>query len=197
MFVRECKIIVRIARAESEEAVSQARGLFREYAASLTADLCFQNFERELARLPGEYAPPEGRLFLAFVSDSPEARAGSEPVDTRQCAPELGAADASIEASTEAAETVGCVALRKFDSTSCEMKRLYVRPKFRGQGIARALVGAVMHAAREIGYRRICLDTLPEMAGAQALYHSIGFEEVSPYRFYPVPGVRFFELPLS
>lgn len=183
------KSIFRIARADGEADVAQARMLFREYAAALSVDLCFQNFESELASLPGEYAPPTGRLYLAFVTASQEGGV-SDQHDAPTAATGISAGVAGQ------ADATGCVALRKFDSTSCEMKRLYVRPEFRGQGIARGLVEEVMQAARELKYRKVLLDTLPEMAEAQALYRSLGFREVPPYRTYTEPGVRFFELAL-
>ncbi|HUJ30905.1 MAG TPA: GNAT family N-acetyltransferase [Candidatus Acidoferrum sp.] len=157
--------MVRIVSAETAEAVRQAAMLFREYAASLGVDLSFQDFDRELAGLPGDYAPPSGRLLLAFVGETPEP--------------------------------VGCIALRRIDAETCEMKRLYVRPQSRGHGAGRVLAEGVIHAAREIGYRRMRLDTLPQMAEAQALYRALGFREIPPYRYNPVAGTRYFELPLS
>src|SRR5271155_6157284 len=125
----------RIVLADTVEAISQAAVLFHEYAAALTVDLAFQDFEQEVASLLGEYAPPTGRLFLSFVD---------------------GATDAA-----------GCVALRRIDVDTCEMKRLYVRTGFRGHGVGRALALAVIAAAHEIGYRFMRLDTLPEMSNAQ------------------------------
>ncbi len=165
--------MLRIVSADSRETVQKAAVLFREYASNLTVDLSFQEFEAELAELPGDYAPPQGCLLLAFIESSAEGQLGSE-------VPGLA----------------GCVALRQFESTTCEMKRLYIRPQFRGRGVGRGLARAVMDAARRIGYRSVRLDTLPEMAKAQALYRSLGFREILPYRFNPVPGARFFEMGL-
>ncbi len=168
-----------IISAETDEGVEQASVLFREYAASLGVDLSFQNFEQELASLPGDYAPPDGRLFLAVLDDAPAGTQGS-PSSTSSTSPHVA----------------GCIALRKIDAETCEMKRLYVRPQFRGHGAGRALADAVIAAAREIGYRRMRLDTLPQMTEAQALYRGLGFREIPPYRHNPVVGSRYFELEL-
>jgi putative acetyltransferase len=90
----------------------------------------------------------------------------------------------------------GCVALRRIDAETCEMKRLYVRPAGRRSGVGRKLAEAVITEARARGYRRMLLDTLPEMEAAQALYRSIGFRDTEPYRHNPVPGASFLELEL-
>jgi putative acetyltransferase len=175
--------MLRIVQADTKETVAHAATLFREYASALSVDLRFQDFEKELAELPGHYAPPDGRLFLAFLEDATKAQQGS--------------ISSASSASSTSPRPAGCIALRRMDSTTCEMKRLYVRSEFRGHGVGRALAEALIQSAREIGYQRMRLDTLPEMAGAQILYQSLGFREIEPYRFNPIPGTRYLELALS
>jgi putative acetyltransferase len=143
-------------------ATNEARRLFAEYAESLDFSLCFQGFDRELEGLPGEYAPPSGRLILAILGDS----------------------------------QAGCAALRKINESTCEMKRLYVRPEFRKKGIGRELAEQIIKVARQIGYKRMRLDTVPAMKEAVSLYHSLGFTEIAPYGENPIPGALFMELDL-
>lgn len=92
---------------------------------------------------------------------------------------------------------IGCVALRALSNATCEMKRLYVRPAARGRGVGRLLTRAVLSAARESGYERVLLDTLPSMSAARALYHSLGFTEVPPYCHNPIPGASYLALDLD
>lgn len=148
-----------IREAHEEPGLSAVRRLFLEYAHSLGISLRFQQFHEELARLPGEYAPPAGALLLALWER----------------------------------EGAGCVGFHAWESGIAEMKRLYVRPPFRGTGTGRALVEAAMTRAHSLGYDRIRLDTLPTMASAQALYRQLGFGEIAPYRPNPVPGAKYFE----
>lgn len=148
-----------LRHAASAEEIEMARGLFHEYEKSIGISLCFQNFAEEVATLPGDYAPPAGRLVLAFV----EGR------------------------------IAGCVALRKIGEGVAEMKRLYVRPEFRGMKLGRRLAEAVLHEAGSIGYAAIRLDTLSTMKEAQALYVSMGFSDIPPYNDHPIAGTRFME----
>jgi ribosomal protein S18 acetylase RimI-like enzyme len=153
---------VDVVRATTSEQVEVVRRLFLEYAASLGFDLGFQDFERELASLPGDYAPPEGCLFLALHGQ----------------------------------EAAGCVAFHKFSAGVCEMKRLYVRPAYRGLHIGRTLAEAAVDEARQIGYSCVRLDTVPGMLRAQGLYRGLGFREIEAYRYNPIPGTRYMELVL-
>ncbi len=147
------------------------RRLFLEYAASLGFDLGFQGFEQELAELPGEYAPPRGRLLLALAEEP-----ASGPLESR---------------------ALGCVALKPMDSETCEMKRLYVSPALRGRGLGRLLAEGVIAEARAIGYRRMRLDSIETMKEALGLYRSLGFQPIAPYRFNPIPGAVYLELLLA
>lgn len=164
---------VRIVQAESAAQIEQARELFQEYAQSLGFSLCFQNFDQELAGLPGDYAAPAGRLLLVEYEN----------------------------------QLAACGALHPFAENSnhkpsklpefCEMKRLYVRPQFRGKGLGKLLAEYLINAAREVGYQRMRLDTIEQqMTGAVALYRQLGFKEIAPYRPNPIAGVLYMELEL-
>jgi len=138
--------------------------LLREYERGIGTSLCFQDFEAELAALPGAYAPPRGLLILA-----------------RQATDGL---------------LIGCVALRPVAAAPelCEMKRLYVTAAARNSGLGRQLAEAAITAGRRLGYRRMCLDTLPQMLAAQALYRSLGFRQTGESA--DEPRVILFERPL-
>jgi putative acetyltransferase len=151
-----------IHQATSPTDIAIARTLFQEYADDLGIDLCFQGFAAELAQLPGSYAPPQGRLLVAWVDDL----------------------------------AAGCVALRRFRESICEMKRLFVRPAFRGRGIGKTLVDALIREANQIGYTTMCLDTLPALAAATQLYESAGFVRRAPYYDTPLGETIFMERPL-
>lgn len=144
-----------------------ARTVLREYAAGLGVDLCFQNFEHELASLPGEYSPPAGALLLATV-DGQLAACG------------------------------GLRALPDVDyPNACEMKRLYVRPAFRRYGLGRLLAQALIDRATEAGYSVMLLDTLDDMEAARGLYATLGFEEIPPYYYNPIPGAHYLKADLD
>jgi len=97
----------------------------------------------------------------------------------------------------EHGQAIGCGALRRVSEEICEMKRLYVRPMARGRGAGLALINALMKGAREIGYAKMRLDTLPSMTKAIALYRALGFKEIAPYRYNPIPGSLFLEMALD
>ena len=145
------------------DALDVIRMLFREYADWLGVDLCFQSFEQELKSLPGRYALPGGRLYIA----------------------------------REDGKAAGCVALRPLDGGNCEMKRLYVRPEFRGTGMGEALVRRIIQDAAAIGYRRMVLDTLITMQPAIRLYQKLGFMVIEPYYDNPIEGTVYLGMDLD
>lgn len=152
-----------ISHAKTADEVENTRGLFKEYASMIGVDLCFQDFERELKELPGEYSEPGGCILLA----------------------------------SKGSALVGCVALRPLGGELCEMKRMYVRPAFRSQGVGRILAQNLIVEAKRRGYVKMRLDSLPIMKEAQTLYRSLGFREISPYRPNPIEGAVFMELDLK
>jgi ribosomal protein S18 acetylase RimI-like enzyme len=156
--------MLNIFQAEKTEDVAVVRELMLEYATSLEFNLCFQGFEEEMSSLPGKYAPPTGRLLLAFWEGRP----------------------------------AGVIALRALQEQGlCEMKRLYVRPEFRGHAIGRILAERLISEARESGYSRMRLDTVPgQMDRAIAMYRELGFKETGPYYNSPVSQTLFMELDL-
>ena len=158
--------VIFIASSVAPHDLDQVRLLFREYAQTLDVNLCFQNFEAELASLPGEYGAPRGALALATV----------------------------------AGVLAGCCALRPLDgvdyANACEMKRLYVRPAYRGLGLGRSLAEAVMDQALQAGYSCVLLDTLDDMEAARALYDDLGFEDIPPYYFNPIAGAHYLKADL-
>ncbi len=152
---------ITIAASSDSTDMAAVRDIFRDYARTLGVDLCFQNFEAELAGLPGDYAAPRGTLLTAQVDG----------------------------------ELAGCCAIRPLDSVNypnaCEMKRLYARPAFRGQGVGRSLVEVALDFARLAGYDCVLLDTLSDMEAARALYEDLGFEEIPPYYHNPIAGAHY------
>ena len=143
---------------------SQTRLIFLEYASTLKVDLAFQDFHNELGNLPGEYASPRGTVVLAWVDGA----------------------------------LAGCCALRPLDSSdyanAAEMKRLFVRPSFRGMGLGRQLTEAILDAARTAAYSCVLLDTLDDMEAARALYEDLGFAEIPPYYHNPHAGAHYLKV---
>ena len=152
---------VKLLPAVSTAELSGVRTLFMEYAATLNIDLCFQNFSAELDALPGEYTTPRGALVFATVNG----------------------------------ELAGCCAMRPLDAVdypnACEMKRLFVRPSYRGLQLGRLLAEGILDLSRQAGYDCILLDTLDDMESARALYQELGFEEIPPYYFNPIAGAHY------
>lgn len=158
---------IRLFVPDTEAWLDRTRAILREYAASLPIDLGFQGFEAELAALPGDYAPPRGVLLLALADG----------------------------------EVAGSGAMRPLAHAgspgACEMKRLYIRPAFRGLGLGRLLAQALIDAARRAGHAAMLLDTLDGMHGARALYASLGFGEIAPYYANPIAGTHYLKLDLD
>ncbi|WP_201747904.1 GNAT family N-acetyltransferase [Chitinophaga vietnamensis] len=140
--------------------LEQVKILFREYANWLNVDLSFQQFEEEMAQLPGAYAAPTGALFLALADG----------------------------------QVAGCVAIRPFDNTTAEMKRLFVRDAFKGHGVGKALAGAAVAESKALGYKRILLDTLAHMRPAIELYKSLGFQPIAAYYDNPLTSAVYLSL---
>jgi ribosomal protein S18 acetylase RimI-like enzyme len=158
---------IELIDADTPALIDGARELFREYAALLGVDLCFQNFDAELAGLPGDYAAPGGALLVALVDG----------------------------------QLAGCGALRALPDAdypnACEMKRLFVRRAFRRFGLGRQLAQQLMDLATRAGYSTLLLDTLDDMEAARGLYGSLGFEEIPPYYFNPIPGAHYLKVDLD
>ena len=158
---------IRLQDPDSPALMEATRGLFNEYAQALGIDLCFQGFDEELAALPGDYAAPQGGLLLAFVDG----------------------------------ELAGCGAFRPLPdadyANACEMKRLYVRRAFRRFGLGRLLAQALIDRATQAGYSAMLLDTLDDMEAARGLYQTLGFVEVPPYYFNPLPGAHYLKVDLA
>lgn len=150
-----------IDAATSAQDMAIAAQLFREYADSLGLDLAFQNFDDELAQLPGDYAAPRGALLLAYVDGALAGCCALRPLD-----------NADIP-------------------NAAEMKRLYVRRAFRGFGLGRQLAETILDAARQAGYASVLLDTLDDMEAARNLYADLGFQSIEPYYHNPIPGAHY------
>lgn len=158
---------ITLVAPESPAQLDATRTILREYAEGLGVDLGFQNFEEELAALPGEYAPPGGQLLIALVDG----------------------------------EIAGCGGLRAMPeadhANACEMKRLYVRPAFRRFGLGRLIAQALIDEAIRAGYSSMLLDTLDDMEAARGLYASLGFVEIPPYYYNPIPGAHYLKVDLE
>jgi ribosomal protein S18 acetylase RimI-like enzyme len=158
---------IKVVEADTGALIDAVRSLFLEYEQSLGIDLCFQNFRAEVAGLPGEYAPEGGALLVALVDGQP----------------------------------AGCGALRPLPEVdypnACEMKRLFVRPGYRRYGLGRQLAQQLMDLATRAGYSTLLLDTLDEMEVARGLYASLGFEDIPPYYFNPIPGAHYLKVELD
>jgi putative acetyltransferase len=158
--------VIEILSPRHEADLLQTKEIFLAYAKAINIDLCFQDFETELANLPGDYSPPRGALLLAWVDQT----------------------------------LAGCCALRPIDSSdyanAAEMKRLFVRPEFRGLGLGRQLAESIIDAARMSGYDSVLLDTLDDMEIARAMYEDLGFKEIPPYYHNPLAGAHYLKVDL-
>ncbi len=152
---------------ETAQDFDEARAIVREYANSLGVDLCFQDLDHELSNLAQIYGPPQGRVLLAYVDGA----------------------------------LAGCGAFRSLPDAdhvnACEMKRLYVKRAFRRFGLGRFLAAALIDQASQAGYSSMLLDTLDEMEAARELYASLGFVEIEPYYFNPIPGAHYLKVDLA
>lgn len=151
---------------DSADDWDSTRQILREYAASLDVDLCFQEFELELRALPGQYEAPGGAMLLALVDGQVAGCGGFRPL------------------------------LDVDYANACEMKRLFVRPAFRGFGLGRLLAQGLIDSATQAGYSAMLLDTFDDMESARSLYDSLGFEPVPPYYFNPIPGAHYLKVDL-
>lgn len=157
---------IRFITPSTSAELDATRSVFKEYAAQLGVDLCFQNFDDELQALPGDYAGPGGALILALTDGTV---AGCCALRALPTADHVNAA---------------------------EMKRLYVRPAYRRLGLGRQLVETVLDAARVAGYHSVLLDTLDDMESARALYAELGFVDIPPYYHNPLAGAHYLKVVL-
>lgn len=143
-----------------------AAQIVAEYVEALGVDLSFQAIEAELEALPDHYAAPGGVMLLAWVDG----------------------------------ELAGCGGLRPLPEAdypnACEMRRLYVRKAFRRFGLGRLLAQALIDHGLRAGYSCMLLDTLDDMEAARGLYDSLGFEEIPPFYFNPLPGAHYLKVDL-
>lgn len=151
----------RLITPKSPKDIEATRVIFREYEADLGVDLCFQDFEAELANLPGDYAEPWGALRLARLGDQIAGCCAMRRLETADY------------------------------SNACEMKRLFVRKAYRGTGLGRILAENILEAAAIAGYQHLLLDTLDDMEAARSLYEDLGFQEIPPYYHNPIAGSHY------
>jgi putative acetyltransferase len=159
--------VIELLTPATPDLLGATRGIFVEYAEQLGVDLCFQNFDAELANLPADYAAPQGALLLALVDGEVAGCGALRPLT-----------DVDYP-------------------NACEMKRLYVRPAFRRFGLGRLLAQALMDRGVQAGYSNLLLDTLDDMEAARGLYASLGFEEIPPYYFNPIAGAHYLRASLA
>ena len=159
--------VIELTRPATPEDMDAMRAIFHEYAQGLGVNLCFQQFDQELAQLPGDYAAPRGALFMAKVLGEIAGCCALRPLDAVDY------------------------------PNAAEMKRLYVRKPFRNRGLGRVLAQAALDAAREADYSCVLLDTLDDMESARELYEELGFEEIPPYYHNPIPGAHYLKVDLQ
>ena len=157
---------IELVTPDTPAQISATRLIFTEYAEQLGVDLCFQNFDAELADLPGEYASPRGALLLALIDGVVAGCCALRPLHSVDC------------------------------PNAAEMKRLYVRRTYRGSGLGRQLAEATLDAARVAGYHSVLLDTLDDMESARALYVDLGFISIPPYYHNPIAGAHYLKVDL-
>ena len=158
--------VIEILSPRHEADLLQTKEIFLAYAKAINIDLCFQDFDTELANLPGDYSPPRGALLLAWVNPKFASCCATRPLDSSDYA------------------------------NAAEMKRLFVRPEFRGLGLGRQLAESIIDAARMSGYDSVLLDTLDDMEIARAMYEDLGFKEIPPYYHNPLAGAHYLKVDL-
>jgi len=163
LFILEGGDIVSIQIQPAYNRLDLIRELFTEYTDMLGIDLTFQGFDEEIHTLPGKYALPKGRLYIAVCDD----------------------------------DLAGCIALRPLDEKCCEMKRLFVRPQFRGLKIGKLLIDTIIAEAKNMQYKYMVLDSLSSLEKAVSIYKSMGFCETEPYYNNPIPGAVYLRLDLG
>ena len=157
---------IQLVTPDTQAQINATRLIFSEYAGQLSVDLCFQNFDAELADLPGEYTNPQGALLLALIDGEVAGCCALRPLN-------------SVDYPNAA-----------------EMKRLYVRRPYRGLGLGRQLAESTLDAARVAGYHSVLLDTLDDMESARALYVDLGFTSIPPYYHNPIAGAHYLKADL-